>query len=66
MFEGVDAERASSIVVLLLALVLVAGILAESTEIHPDGQTLAAGAAGLLIILYALFGTVYMLFRGPA
>lgn len=49
MVSSIDHERLIVTGVLIVALVLWAGIIAESTGLHPDGKTAAATALGVII-----------------
>lgn len=66
MFEGLDGERASSFVVLLVAVVLVAGLLLEYARITPDAARIGASVAGSIFVGYAACATAYLLLRTDA
>lgn len=66
MFEGLDGERASSVAVLLASLVLVAGLLLETTDVDPDAARVGATVAGGIFVGYAVCATVYLLLRDDA
>lgn len=63
MSAAIDGERASSAVIALVALVLVAGLLLESTNVDPDAARTAASVAGGVYVCYAAGATAYLLGR---
>jgi hypothetical protein len=66
MFEGLDGERVSSAVVLLVSLVLVAGLLLEAADVDPDAARVGATVAGAIFVCYAVCASVYLLVRDDA
>lgn len=66
MFEGLDGERASSAVVAFVAIVLLAGLVLESSSLAPEGGRLGATVAGAVFVCYAAAATVYLLLRDDA
>jgi hypothetical protein len=63
MLERVDGARASSVVILLVAMVLVAGVLVEAARIETAGPRLARRLAGAVFVCYGILGTGYLLVR---
>ena len=63
MLGGLDGERASSVVVLLVSVVLVAGLLLETAALVPDAARFGASVAGAIFVGYAVCATVYLLLR---
>lgn len=62
MVSSIDHERLIMTGVLIVALVLWAGIVAESTGLYPDGKTTAATVLGVIVPLFsALVLVVYHL-----
>lgn len=61
MFEGLDAERASSVAFLFAVVALVGGLLLEYASVDPDASRAGASVAGLIVVLYAAGATVYLL-----
>ena len=66
MFESLDVGRASSYVVLLVAVVLIAGLLLEYARITPNASRIGASVAGSIFVGYAVCATVYLLLRTDA
>ena len=63
MFESLDVGRASSVVVLLVAVVFVAGLLLEYARLAPNASRIGASVAGSIFVGYAACATVYLLLR---
>lgn len=63
MFERLDGERASSVAILLVAIVLVGGVLLEAARIEPAAPRIAGRLAGVVFVGYAVVGTGFLLFR---
>lgn len=61
MFEDLDGERASSAVVAVVALLLLAGLVLESTSVAPGAGRLAATVGGAVYVCYAAGATGYLL-----
>ena len=56
MFERLDGERATSYVILLVAVAVVAGVLLDAGHV-------GASVAGSLFAAYAVAATIYLLLR---
>ena len=61
-----DGERASSYVICLVAVVLVAGLFLESVRGDPGAARTGRVLAGGIFVAYAAGATVYRLFRDYA
>lgn len=66
MYGRLDGERASSYLIAVVAVVLVAGLLLEYSRVDPDAASTGAAVAGGVYVAYAAGATVYLLSRDHA
>lgn len=61
---NVDAERATSFLIMFLAILLVGSIILERLHLYPQAQEYMVSLAGLFIVLYGGGAVLYILFGG--